>query len=145
MPARLHSLLGAAVFAWLAIAPPAQAEQWVSFHGACGEWEGHWQVSQDGSGVWEGEVGYAQIGGPCMPPNGQRLVNRVRAALVGNDFFAWRAWPCMIHGERRGDHIRGMEVCPGQNPTSFELRLSDEPGAERRGRDWRNWRDRWQR
>jgi hypothetical protein len=119
---------GAFLFALLAGMAPASAEEWVSRHGACYEWEGRWDVQQEQSGVWVGGIDLAHAGGPCSAGTDGYYTNEVRAVIVGGDFFARRTTGsamCYLHGQIRGAEIRGWEMCNGSAaPTAFAVRLS---------------------
>jgi hypothetical protein len=85
---------------------PASAEEWVSRHGSCYEWEARWEVRQEQSGVWTGPIDFT---------------------IVGADFFGRRTTGsvvCNMHGTIREIEVRGYEVCSGfTTPLAFVLRL----------------------
>jgi hypothetical protein len=111
----------------LATLSPASAEEWVSRHGGCYEWEGRWDVRQEPSGVWVGIIDFVHVGGPCSKRTEQFLTHELRAAIAGSDFFGRRttgSTVCHMHGTIRGIEVRGYEVCSGATaPLAFALRL----------------------
>jgi hypothetical protein len=121
----------------------ASADEWFSRQGDCLDWRGRWMIDRDQSGVWVGNIDFLRVGGPCSPPGRSRASYEVRAAIVGDDFFASRRSGdelCMLHGKVQGDEVHGRELCRGNNPWEFTLQLHgrepDERGPERR-EEWR--------
>jgi hypothetical protein len=114
-------------FFLMPITSPALSDEWASRTGNCFEWEGYWTVDRDQSGVWIGFIDFQQVGGPCAPPTNSTVTYDVRAAIVGEDFFAHRVFgstQCNLYGRVRGDQVRGFEICSGvSEPLAFALQL----------------------
>ena len=77
-----------AALALLAGASAASAEVWLMREGRCGEYRSRWDVEQDQPGVWVGAADHVQVGGPCVARTGVNSRSRVRAVIVGQEFFA---------------------------------------------------------
>ena len=94
--------------------------------GVCGEWQSRWEVEQERSSVWVGEIEHYHIGGPCAPSNRQILRSTVRAVITGDNLFAIRQERDTVctHfariDERRG---RGVTVCEGAKRLAFNIRF----------------------
>src|SRR5215207_1858066 len=112
-------------FALVAGTSAASAEVWLMREGLCGEYRSRWNVEQDQSGVWVGSADHVQVGGPCAQRTGANNRSRVRAVIVGQEFFAvLQSEPttgaavhtgpiCSYYGPIREDRVRGVEVCEG--------------------------------
>jgi len=84
-----------------------------------------------------GNIDYRRIGGECAAPGNSISTFEVRAAMVGDDFFAVSSGAntsCHFHGRMRNGLIRGFEVCVGGARFPFAMRLSTEqtPGPDGR-------------
>jgi hypothetical protein len=111
----------AAVLILLTSVSTAAAAEWISREGECGEWRGHWVVNEEQPGLWVGEIHYENVGGRCKPGTGQRSKSQVRAAIIGNDFFAVRDGPLNFYGTIRNGWARG-EITGGGGPNYFRIR-----------------------
>ena len=149
-PVRLldRPIIGA-VLLFLSLMTPeisvAYADEWESREGNCFEWKGRWMVDRDQSGVWVGNISFVKIGGPCATGDHLQLTNEVRAVIVGDDFFARRSngpSACMLHGRVQGEEVRGHELCAGNEPRAFALRLTWR-GPEDREPEGREPEGRW--
>ena len=126
----------AAVFALFLVAwvSSASAANWDSREGDCYQLQGFWVVEQEPSGVWVGNVDYRHVGGDCVAPTGAAQVFEVRAAIVGEDFFAVLrgTQTCTMRGRVRGENVRGFGFCLNSNSmTPFALRLSHDQAPGR--------------
>jgi hypothetical protein len=106
---------------------PAAGEEWAFRGGICYELQGYWDVEREPGGAWSGQIDIRHIGGPCKPADDMTELYEVRAAIVGNDFFARRTSgvsTCIMHARVRGDEARGFEFCSGHaQPFPFALSL----------------------
>jgi hypothetical protein len=131
-----------AALALLAGASAASAEVWLMREGRCGEYRSRWDVEQDQPGVWVGAADHVQVGGPCVARTGVNSRSRVRAVIVGQEFFAiLQSEPasgaavhsgqiCSYYGPVRDDQVRGVEVCEGGERMMFALRFRPEGDRE---------------
>jgi hypothetical protein len=113
---------------------PASAEQWVSRHGTCFDWEGRWDVQQEQSGAWVGVIDFVHVGGPCIRGRQAAVTDEVRAFIVGTEFFARRTTGtrlCFFHGSIRNGEARGTELCNGANK-SFQFAVRFAPPDDAR-------------
>jgi hypothetical protein len=116
------------VLALFFVAPQAEAEEWTSRSGSCFEWEGLWAVQRDQSGVWNGSIDMRQVGGPCVAPADSFMTAEVRAAIVGDEFFArivlGASGSCLANGRVQGTDVRGFMLCHGvAQQLAFALRM----------------------
>ena len=131
-----------AALALLAGASAASAEVWLMREGRCGEYRSRWDVEQDQPGVWVGSADHVQVGGPCVARTGVNSRSRVRAVIVGQEFFAiLQSEPasgaavhsgqiCSCYGPVRDDQVRGVEDCEGGERMMFALRFRPEGDRE---------------
>lgn len=109
---------------------PAAAEIWSAREGQCGEWQSRWNVSQEASGTWLGEIDHVHVGGPCVEGTGQMLRSNVRAIITGDNLFAVRTsgGTLCTHvvrlGENRG---RGFTLCENEQRVPFAIRFRTSP------------------
>ena len=48
----------------------AACDPLTSREGECGEWQSRWDMTQEQTGVWVGEIDHFHVGGPCAPASG---------------------------------------------------------------------------
>ena len=129
-----------AALALLAGASAASAEVWLMREGRCGEYRSRWDVEQDQPGVWVGAADHVQVGGPCVARTGVNSRSRVRAVIVGQEFFAiLQSEPasgaavhsgqiCSYYGPVRDDQVRGSRCVKEESvscsPCAFGLRAT---------------------
>jgi hypothetical protein len=115
---------------WLVVAVvPGSAEEWTSRSGNCFEWEGRWTVQRDVSGVWVGSLDFQHVGGSCVAPNNSFMTAEVRAATIGEDFYArivmGAAGSCLANGRIQESEVRGFLLCHGTAQSlTFALRFN---------------------
>jgi hypothetical protein len=115
--------------ALFAAALPVRAEEWTSRSGSCFEWEGLWNVQRDQTGIRTGFIDMRQVGGSCVGPTDNVMTAEVRAAMVGNDFFArivlGASGSCLANGRVQGNNVRGFMLCHGvAQQLTFALRMA---------------------
>jgi hypothetical protein len=115
--------------ALLAAAAPSSADEWTSRSGNCFEWEALWTVQRDASGAWVGSIDFQHVGGSCTPPNNNVMTGEVRAATIGEDFYArivlGAAGSCLANGRIQGAEVRGFLLCHGSaHSLTFALRFN---------------------
>ncbi len=148
----MRSILILVGVALLAGTSSASAEVWLAREGLCGEYRSQWNVEQDKSGIWAGSADHVHVGGPCAQRTGETSKSRVRAAIVGESFFATlmpepaagaAADPsnvCTYFGRIKEDRVSGIELCRGATPMIFALRFpprrDEQRPLEQQDDDW---------
>jgi hypothetical protein len=127
----------------------ASAETWLVREGICGEFQSRWNVEQDKAGIWAGSADHVHVGGPCAQRTGETSKSRLRAAIVGESFFA-ALMPepgagdlsnaCTYYGRIKEDRVSGIELCKGAAPMIFALRFppkrDEQRPLEQQDDDW---------
>src|SRR5690242_15509370 len=119
---------------FLLVVSPACAEVWTVREGVCGEWQARFNVQQEQSGVWVGQVDGVQIGGPCTKPTGETMQSEVRALITGQNLFAVRdtgGTVCTYFAQIGDDHGRGFRLCEGQGERlGFAIRFRSQMDSQ---------------
>ena len=116
----------------------ASAEVWITREGVCGEWQSRWDVEQEQTGVWVGEIEHLRVGGSCTQGTGQPLRSTVRAVISDDNLFAIRQQGdaiCTHFARIRDRRGSGLTVCEGAKRLPFNIQFRAQSDRSRRDPD----------